>query len=79
MLIAADLRGDTTDQTTEQMQNTACVHPEATITGPVVIRPDAEVGPGAILGPYASFGANVTVGAGSVVSDSVVSPCERNV
>ncbi|ATW89136.1 glucose-1-phosphate thymidylyltransferase [Halohasta litchfieldiae] len=50
----------------------AHVHPDATLVGPVVVDSDAVIEAGAVVGPYAAIGASTTVGSGSVVSDVVV-------
>ena len=50
----------------------AHIHPEATLVGPVVVDSDAVVEAGAVVGPYAAVGASATVGAGAVLQDIVV-------
>jgi len=50
----------------------AHVHPDATLVGPVVVDSDAVIEAGAVVGPYAAIGASTTVGSGSVLSDVVV-------
>jgi len=52
--------------------DTASVHGDATLQGPVVVGPDSEVRPGAVVGPFAAVGRNATVGANAVVSRSVL-------
>ncbi|MBX0324034.1 NTP transferase domain-containing protein [Halomicroarcula sp. F13] len=54
------------------IDDSARVHNEAVVQGPVVIGPDCEVGPDAIVGPDVALGANVTVGANTVVQRSVL-------
>lgn len=51
---------------------TARIHDDAVLRGPVVVGPDTVVGPGVVLGPYASVGRNVTVDANAVVRNTVV-------
>ena len=51
---------------------TANIHPDATLVGPVVVDSDAVVEAGAVVGPYAAIGESVTVGAGAVLRDVVV-------
>jgi len=50
----------------------AHIHPEATLVGPVVVDSDAVVEAGAVVGPYAAVGASATVGAGAVLRDVVI-------
>lgn len=52
--------------------DTAHIHPDATLVGPVVIDSDAVIEAGSVVGPYAAIGASVTVGAGAVLRDVVV-------
>ena len=52
--------------------DTAHVHPDATLVGPVVVDSDAVIEAGAVIGPYAAIGSSVTVGAGTVLRDVVV-------
>ena len=52
--------------------DSARVHDEAVLQGPVVVSPDCEVGPDAVVGPNAALGRNVTVGANVVVADSII-------
>lgn len=52
--------------------DTARVHDDAVLRGPVVVGPDTVVGPGAIVGPYTGVGRNVTVSANAVVRNSIV-------
>ena len=52
--------------------DSARVHDEAVLQGPVVVSPDCEVGPDAVVGPNVALGENVTVGANAVVEQSVV-------
>ena len=52
--------------------DSARVHDEAVLQGPVVVGPDCEVGPDAVIGPDAALGDNVTVGANVVVQHSVI-------
>ncbi|WP_253738142.1 sugar phosphate nucleotidyltransferase [Halohasta salina] len=54
------------------VDDTAHVHPEATLVGPVVVDSDAVIEAGAVVGPYAAIGASATVGSGSVLQDVVV-------
>jgi len=54
------------------VDDTAHVHPEATLVGPVVVDSDAVVEAGAVVGPYAAIGSSASVGAGSVLRDVVV-------
>ena len=54
------------------VDDTAHVHPDATLVGPVVVDSDAVVEAGAVVGPYAAIGSSATVGAGSVLRDVVV-------
>jgi len=57
---------------TRKIAASAHIHETATLTAPVVIGADTEVGPGAILGPYTAVGSNVTVGGGAVIENSVL-------
>jgi len=52
--------------------DSARVHREAVLQGPVVVGQDCEVGPDAVIGPDTALGSNVTVGANAVVQHSVV-------
>jgi len=52
--------------------DSATVHEDATLQGPVVVGPDTEVRPGAVVGPFAALGRNATVGANAVVSQCVL-------
>jgi glucose-1-phosphate thymidylyltransferase len=56
----------------EWVAESARVHEDATLVGPVVIGPDCEVGAGAVVGPHAALGRNATVGANATVQSSVV-------
>ncbi|MFQ3477344.1 NTP transferase domain-containing protein [Halonotius sp. F2-221B] len=52
--------------------DTAHIHPDATLVGPVVVDSDAVIEAGAVVGPYAAIGSSSTVGAGAVLHDVVV-------
>ena len=52
--------------------DSARVHREAVLQGPVVVGQDCEVGPDAVIGPNTALGSNVTVGSNAVVQDSVI-------
>lgn len=54
------------------VDDSAHVHPDATLVGPVVVDSDAIIEAGAVVGPYAAIGASTTIGSGSVLSDVVV-------
>ena len=54
------------------VEESARIHPDATLVGPVVVGSDAVIKPGAVVGPYAAIGASSTIGSGSVLSDVVV-------
>ena len=54
------------------VHESANVHPDATLVGPVVVDSDVIIEAGAVVGPYAAIGASSTVGAGSVLRDVVV-------
>ena len=54
------------------VHESARIHPDATLVGPVVVDSDAVIEAGAVVGPYAAIGASTTVGSGSVLSDVVV-------
>jgi len=54
------------------VDDSASVHPDATLIGPVALDQDAVVEAGAVVGPYAAVGENVTIGANSVLRDVVV-------
>ena len=54
------------------VDDSARVHPDATLIGPVAIDQDAVIEAGTVVGPYAAIGENVTVGANSVLKDVVV-------
>jgi glucose-1-phosphate thymidylyltransferase len=51
---------------------TATIHPDATLTGPVVIDDDVVIEAGAVVGPYVAIGKSVTIGAGSILRDVVI-------
>jgi len=57
---------------TTHVADSARVHPDATLVGPVVIDSDAVIEAGAIVGPYVAVGASATIGAGAVLRDTVV-------
>ena len=57
---------------TTYVADSARVHPDATLVGPVVVDSDAVIEAGAVVGPYAAIGASTTVGAGAVLRDAVV-------
>ena len=59
------------DETT-YVADSARVHPDATLVGPVVVGSDAVIEAGAVVGPYAAIGSSATVGAGTVLRDVVV-------
>jgi glucose-1-phosphate thymidylyltransferase len=61
-----------TTDTDIYVSDSAHVHPEATLIGPVVVDSDAVIEAGAVVGPYAAIGSSATVGSGSVLSDVVV-------
>ncbi|MDS0259783.1 sugar phosphate nucleotidyltransferase [Haloarcula sp. S1CR25-12] len=52
--------------------DSARVHREAVLQGPVVVGQDCEVGPDAVIGPDTALGSNVTVGSNAVVQHSVI-------
>ncbi len=52
--------------------DSARIHPDATLVGPVVIDADVVVEAGAVVGPYAAISASTTVGAGSILRDTVI-------
>jgi glucose-1-phosphate thymidylyltransferase len=52
--------------------DSARIHPEATLQGPVVVAPDAEIAAGAVLGPNVAVGRNATVGANATVEDALL-------
>jgi len=52
--------------------DSARVHREAVLQGPVVVGQDCEVGPDAVIGPNTALGSNVTVRSNAVVQDSVI-------
>lgn len=54
------------------IHESANVHPDATLVGPVVVDSDVIIEAGAVVGPYAAIGASATIGANSVLSDVVV-------
>jgi len=54
------------------VDETAIVHEDATLDGPVVVGADCEIGPGAVIGPNTALGRNVTIGANATVSGSVL-------
>ena len=69
------LHGRVTEPQREEavwVADTAAVHDDATLQGPVVVGPDCEVRPGAVVGPYAALGRNATVGANAVVERTVL-------
>jgi glucose-1-phosphate thymidylyltransferase len=71
-LLAAGLVDEPERSRGVHVDETASVHPDATLRGPVVVGPDAAVGPGAVVGPDAALGRTVTVDAGAVVDGSVL-------
>jgi len=54
------------------VDDSATVHEDATLQGPVVVGPDCEVGPNAVVGSNTALGDNVTVGANVTVRNSVL-------
>lgn len=52
--------------------DSAQIHAEAVLQGPVAVGPDCEIGPQAVIGPDTVLGANVTVGANTVIQRSVL-------
>ena len=54
------------------VHESARIHPDATLVGPVVVDSDVIIEAGAVVGPYAAIGASTTVGASSVLRDVVV-------
>jgi glucose-1-phosphate thymidylyltransferase len=54
------------------VDETANIHPDATLVSPVVVDSDAVIEASAVIGPYAAIGASVTVGAGTVLRDVVI-------
>jgi len=54
------------------VNDSALVHEDATLQGPVVIGPDCEVGPGAVVGPTSALGRNVTIGSNATVERGVL-------
>jgi len=54
------------------VHESAHVHPDATLVGPVVVDSDVVIEAGAVVGPYAAIGASATIGPGSVLRDVVV-------
>ena len=54
------------------VDETANIHPDATLVGPVVVDSDAVIEASAVVGPYAAIGASATIGAGAVLRDVVI-------
>lgn len=54
------------------VEETANIHPDATLVGPVVVDSDVVIKAGAVVGPYAAIGASATIGAGAVLKDVVI-------
>ncbi len=54
------------------VDDSASVHPDATLIGPVALDQDVVVEAGAVVGPYAAVGENVTIGPNAVLRDVVV-------
>lgn len=52
--------------------DSARVHPDASLQGPVVVGPDSEIAAGAVVGPTTALGRNVTVGANATVGRAVL-------
>jgi glucose-1-phosphate thymidylyltransferase len=52
--------------------DSARIHPDATLVGPVVVDSDAVIEAGAVIGPYAAIGASTTIDSGVVLRDVVV-------
>lgn len=52
--------------------DSARVHDDATLQGPVVVGPDAEIAAGAVVGPDVAVGRNVTLGANVTVRDTLL-------
>jgi len=54
------------------VDDSANVHPDATLIAPVALDRDTVIEAGAVVGPYAAIGENTTVGANSVLKNVVV-------
>lgn len=52
--------------------DSARVHEEATLQGPVVVGPDAEIAAGVVVGPDVAIGRNATVGANATIRNAVL-------
>lgn len=52
--------------------DSARVHGDATLQGPVVVSPDAEIAAGSVVGPYVAIGRNGTVGANATLRNTVL-------
>ncbi|MEF8915654.1 bifunctional sugar-1-phosphate nucleotidylyltransferase/acetyltransferase [Natronomonas sp.] len=60
------------DEESVWIADSALVHEDATLQGPVVVGPDAEIAAGAVLGPNVVVGRNATVGANATVEDALL-------
>jgi glucose-1-phosphate thymidylyltransferase len=60
------------DEPSVWIADSALVHEDATLQGPVVVGPDAEIAAGAVLGPNVAVGRNATVGANATVEDALL-------
>jgi len=54
------------------VDNSASVHPDATLIAPVALDRDTVIEAGAVVGPYAAIGENTTIGANTVLKNVVV-------
>jgi len=61
-----------TTDTDIYVAESAHIHPDATLVGPVIVDSDVVIEAGAVVGPYAAIGASVTIGSGSVLRDVVI-------
>jgi glucose-1-phosphate thymidylyltransferase len=78
-LLAAGLvaEPDREEQEGVFLNETASVHPDATLRAPVVLGPDVTVGATAVVGPYVAVGRNADVAAGAVLNRTVVASDAR--
>ena len=61
-----------TVETDIYVAESAHIHPDATLVGPVVVDSDVVIEAGAVVGPYAAIGSSATIGSGTVLSDVVI-------
>ena len=71
-LLGAGLVDEQAHESGVYVHETARVHEDATLQGPVVVGPDAEIAAGVVVGPDTAVGRNVTVEANATIERSLV-------